>query len=277
MQAVNLLPSEQRPARPAASAAAADAREAPIGALAVLAILAVAVIAVALHVQGTNTVKDREAELASVTAQVQVVSARAAKLQRYTAFEALATQRQQTVGALARGRFDWAPTLTDIARVLPGDAYLGTLCGDAGAGGCTATLRSGLPNATAVTMTGCTTSQDAVATLMTRLRNVRGVTRVTLESSMRATTGADATDSATPGTRPCPKGDPPQFSLVVFFGRAPIAAAGQANAVATPTPAATPAAGATATPTPATPAAGTTAGQPAPTATAAAATPASTP
>jgi Tfp pilus assembly protein PilN len=255
MQAVNLLPSAERPTlvRPGAPKASGPV-DVPVGALTVLAVLVVAIVAVALHVQGKNVVKDREAELAAVTAETQAVEAQSQQLQRYQDFQALAATRAQTVGALARGRFEWAPTLRDVARVLPGDAYLSGFCADAGAGGCETGLRSAIPNASAIAVTGCTRAQAAVATLMTRLRDVRGVTRVSLDSSVAAEGGKSDGDTA------CPSGDPPTFSIVAFFERDPVGTAGQANPAgataaatptATPVPAgATPTASPTASPTP---------------------------
>ena len=98
---------------------------------------------------------------------------------------------------------------------------------------------------------------------MSRLRNVQGVTRVSLSKSEKAAAAAPAAASTTEAG-PCGKGSPPKFEIVVFFEKATVgtaladvtgdtgaaagttaapAASGKAadsSAASTPTPAATP-------------------------------------
>jgi hypothetical protein len=81
---------------------------------------------------------------------------------------------------------------------------------------------------------------------MARLRDVDGVTRVTLSKSdkqkVSASTGTDAL--ATRNAMPCGSGLRPTFELVIFFEHAPAAVqvppAGSTAAGATPKPAPTP-------------------------------------
>ena len=72
---------------------------------------------------------------------------------------------------------------------MPADVYLssldGTVGGDAAGGGSRPPRRHHA--APAIELTGCTKNQPAVATLMSRLRNVHGVTRVSLAKSEKAT------------------------------------------------------------------------------------------
>ena len=61
---------------------------------------------------------------------------------------------------------------------------------------------------------------------MSRLRNVQGVTRVSLSKSEKSDTaaangGSSATGGSTVG--PCGKGSPPSFEVVVFFEKAAVA------------------------------------------------------
>jgi hypothetical protein len=103
--------------------------------------------------------------------------------------------------------------------------YLSSLRGTVGngtssGGGSASGLRGAIGSAPAMELSGCTKSQPAVATLMSRLRNVQGVTRVSLSKSEKvnaAATGGGTTVGA------CGKGSPPSFEIVVFFEKAAVA------------------------------------------------------
>src|SRR4051794_6138315 len=108
MKAVNLLPSEQRgSARTTAATAKPEKGTPPFAAFILLGLLAFAVAGSALSALAGNTVKDRRAELAKVTADASAVKARASALQTYADFDGVATQRVSTVRGLAMARFDW--------------------------------------------------------------------------------------------------------------------------------------------------------------------------
>jgi Tfp pilus assembly protein PilN len=271
MKAVNLLPSDLRGAgKPAPAAVTPGAQAAGrAGAFAVLGVLAFSVVALAAYVLASNTVKDRQAHLDQVTAQAASVTQRAAKLKPYADFEAAALMRMETVKNLADGRFGWEQALRDLARAVPADVTLTSLSGSisnssgasgGGAGGSAASdpLRSAI-SAPAISLQGCSTGQRGVAELMTRLRAIRGVTRVSLSKSERpdaSSTTAPTGGSGTTGIQ-CKGKRPPTFSVVVFFEHASVPATatdvttsttasattttGSGTASATPTPAATPA------------------------------------
>ena len=108
----------------------------------------------------------------------------------------------QTVKDLANSRFDWEQALRDLSRAVPADVTIGSFKGDLGstqgaaAGG--SALRSAL-TAPAITLTGCTYSQTKVAKLMARLRNIDGVTRVSLsKSDKEATADGSSTERNAP-------------------------------------------------------------------------------
>jgi Tfp pilus assembly protein PilN len=240
MKAVNLLPGDQRGSQKTRAAASpAQPSGAAFGAYIVLGVLAFAVVAMAGYVLVTNTVKDRKAELAQVTREAEATQAKAAALQSFADFKALADQRVQTVSSLASSRFDWDRSLADLSRALPSDVHLKSLSGTTGtqvsSGG--GSLRGAI-QAPALELSGCTTSQQGVARLMSRLRNVRGVTRVTLTKSDKDGAGAVtvAPTAADGSTQPslCPKGSPPAFDLIVFFERAAVAAGATPNLGAAP-------------------------------------------
>ena len=58
---------------------------------------------------------------------------------------------------------------------------------------------------------------------MSRLRNVQGVTRVSLSKSEKATQRRRRSAGHAGG--PCGKGSPPNFEIVVFFEKATVARA----------------------------------------------------
>jgi hypothetical protein len=97
------------------------------------------------------------------------------------------------------------------------------MTGDVGAsasgGGGGSGIRSAI-SAPAIELSGCTRNQPAVATLMSRLRNIQGVTRVSLAKSEKA----DDVAAGTEVVAPCGKKSPPTFNVVVFFEKATVGA-----------------------------------------------------
>jgi Tfp pilus assembly protein PilN len=280
MRAVNLLPTDLRsgPKGPAPAVSAGVEDTGGIGAYIVLGVLAFAVAALAAYVLAGNAVKDRKAELARANAESAAVTRQVTALKPYADFENVANARVQTVRDLAHSRFDWEQALRDLSRAVPADVTIASFKGDLGASNSGGNIRGAI-TAPAITLTGCTYSQTKVAELMARLRNIDGVTRVSLSKSDKEATAASSSDAdrmAPNATGYCGKANVPAFEMVVFFEGAAAAstaptpgAAAPATTTTSTTPGATatPAAGAT-TPA-ATPAAGAT-----PAATAA---PASTP
>jgi Tfp pilus assembly protein PilN len=224
MKAINLLPTDLRGTPKTAAPKAAIAPEEPggIGAFVVLGALAACVVALAAYVLTTNTVKDRQAQLEAVSAQAEATRRAVDQLKPYADFQAMAETRIQTVKDLASSRFDWEQALRDISRAVPADVTLrelkGTISGGAGGGG--SAIRSAIA-APAIELKGCASGQEQVATLLARLRNVDGVTRVSLNKSLKP----DATQ-ATAGASPiagaavaagCAGKRPPNFEIVMFF------------------------------------------------------------
>ncbi|HVL94978.1 MAG TPA: PilN domain-containing protein [Solirubrobacteraceae bacterium] len=221
-----------------------------MGAYAVLGVLAFAVAALAVYTLTTNTIKDRRVQFAQVERETADVQAKARALQHFADFKTVAEQRVATVRSLADSRFDWEQALRDLSRALPADVHLRTLNGTTGTqvtGGSSTNPLRGAVQAPAVELSGCTTSQAAVARLLSRLRNVRGVTRVTLAKSDKdngnvGVTAATTADGKIPASL-CPKGAPPAFEVVVFFERAAVPANAAPNVgAAAPASSAAPAA-----------------------------------
>ena len=96
---------------------------------------------------------------------------------------------------LVDSRFDWAHAFHEFGRVLPTQTSISSLNGSIGTGGSAGASSSGSASASApatgasggaaptFTLSGCATSQSAVALTLERLRLIDGVREVTLQSS----------------------------------------------------------------------------------------------
>jgi Tfp pilus assembly protein PilN len=229
MKAVNLIPKESRSNRAIKTGKLGLSHG-------VVGVLLIAVAFVAVYVLENNTISDRQAKLTTLHAEVNQEQALAASLTQYTSFEQQAQQRVGTVRTIIASRFDWQNTLTDLSRVVPSGTHLtsltGTIVPSASAGGAGGGSGGGLRaaiNAPAFELVGCTGSQDDVANLMSRLRLINGVTRVTLNTSNRtflngallglktasASTGTTGSTGLV-GIASC-GASPTAFDLVVFF------------------------------------------------------------
>jgi Tfp pilus assembly protein PilN len=249
MRAVNLLTPELRSSQKGSSAPRPSVMTTSggIGAMVVLGALALTVAGLAGYVLSTNVVKDRQANLATVSAKNDATVKRAAELKPYSDFQTLAQERASTVQSLASARFDWEQSLRDLSRALPKQVFLSSLTGTVGGGsGATGSGIRGAISSPAIELVGCTKSQPAVASLMSRLRNVQGVTRVSLAKSEKTDTQASSTSGA--AVNPCGKGSPPNFDVVVFFEKATVSDALATATGDTGTAAAGGATGSTATP-----------------------------
>jgi Tfp pilus assembly protein PilN len=229
MKAINLLPPDlkgtPKGASPKAKAAATTDEPAGIGAFVVLGALALCVAALAAYVLTTNTVKDREAQLAAAKTEAETTIRRVSQLKPYADFQQMAETRIQTVKDLASSRFDWEQALRDISRTVPADVTLtslnGTISGGTGTGG--SSVRTAI-SSPAIELKGCTRGQKQVATLLSRLRAVDGVTRVSLSKSVKPAAAAANTAVASAPQTGCGEGRPPQFELVMFFERSKVPA-----------------------------------------------------
>jgi Tfp pilus assembly protein PilN len=234
MKAVNLIPEEHRrgpghgPARSGA------------GVYLFLGALAIMLIGTAAYVLSANAIKERRGEVTQVKLEATAAAAEASALKPYADFAALKQKRVQTVKSLAESRFDWEHVLGDLSRAMPTSAWLTSFTGTVnpdvqltGPGG--SPLRSSL-KVPAVVLTGCAKSQSQVAHMMARMRLIKGVTRVSLDSSSKpdaavpsagqtGEAGSSGSGGNTGKAAPagagssCTGGDAkvPEFRLVIFF------------------------------------------------------------
>jgi Tfp pilus assembly protein PilN len=240
MRAVNLIPAEQRGGAPVGAGRSEG------GAYAVLALMGGLAILAALYGHARHEVSSRRGQAASLAAQAQQAQAATTQLAPYTSFIALRQARVQAVSQLAGSRFDWAHVFHEFGRVLPSDVSITSLSGTVGATSATSApaassstssatssakgsaVTSATPPGTVptFTLTGCATSQRAVAQTLGRLRLIDGVSAVTLQSSTAASTSGTSSASAGAGGAAggCPAADP-VFNIQMTFEPLPAAAA----------------------------------------------------
>jgi Tfp pilus assembly protein PilN len=186
MKAVNLIPADQRRGAGGIAGRSGGIVYVVAGGLAVVVALGV------LYAFAVSSVGDREGKLVTVTAQVSAVQAQAAALAPYVAVKQLRQSAVSNVVGLAEQRFDWPDAMAQLALALPRDVSLSTLSGSTAAGAVTGAAApltatpSTLTGAGAgFSLAGCASSQAEVATVLTRLAQVPGVTNVSLTQASK--------------------------------------------------------------------------------------------
>lgn len=252
MRAVNLIPSEER----------SGGGRTGVAVYVFLGVLGAVAVGLAALVLTNNQIDHRRAKLTEAQVKATAAEAEAKALKPYADFAALREKRVQTVDSLAKSRFDWPRVLDDLSRAMPRSAWVQTFTGtvspgvSAGGGGAGTGLRGAIA-APAVELSGCATSQTEVARMMTRLRLIKGVSRVSLGSSAKADTSGSsaATGDGNSGQGSgCESANWPQFSVVLFFeGETPATPSATATTATATTaaPAGTTTTGTTTTPAPA--------------------------
>jgi Tfp pilus assembly protein PilN len=232
VRAVNLIPSDER-------RGAGGAGRAGMAAYVVLGVLAALVVMLTVHTLAGRQVDQKRAELADTKAKADRFQAEAKRLTAYSDFAALRAKRLQTVASLAKSRFDWAGALHEVARTIPRNTQLTSLTGtvapgvaiEGGSG--TDPLRSSLP-VPAFELKGCTASQADVARMISAMRRIEGVQRVSLSSSEKAETAGSGDEDCRGGSDKVPA-----FSMTVFFeanaSAAPAATAPASSSTPAPT------------------------------------------
>lgn len=220
MRSVNLIPADAR-GRAGGSRGPSTGMQVPVYVL--LGFLAAAVALVTIYVLANNSITARKATLASLQAQVTQEQAAVTRLGEFTKFSQLAQTRISTVRAIAAARFDWHTALSDLSKVVPANTTLQSITGtvvpgaNAGSGAGAGSLRGAI-SAPAFELTGCTATQDDVARLMSQLRLINGVTRVSFSTSQVSSTGSS---SGVGGSGTGCAASSANFNIVVFFTAVP--------------------------------------------------------
>jgi Tfp pilus assembly protein PilN len=214
MRAVNLVPQDSRRGGMGPSLGRMGASHVLIG------LLLVAVGYVTFYVLTNNQIAQKKTQLASLQQSVTREQAAVARLASYQKFEKLAQARAETVREIAASRFDWYGALSDLSKVVPTNTTLQSLSAtvapniSGGSAGSASGIRGDV-DAPAFELTGCTGTQDEVAQLMSRLRLINDVSRVTLASSTKP--GGGSSTTASTGAKTGCAANGPSFDMVVFF------------------------------------------------------------
>jgi Tfp pilus assembly protein PilN len=247
---VNLIPPEDRRGEHA------PMRTGPVPYV-VVGVLLAALAGVAALVLTSNQIADRKSEVAKLERQDAAVSARAQRFAAYSQFRTLREQRVATVTSLADSRFDWERVMRELSLVLPNDVWLVSLTATAspsvslnGGGGSSSGSSggSGLRGSAAgpaLEISGCASSQDAVAGFVTTLKDIDGVTRVGVQSSALpdqsggagVSTGGGASSGGSSGSDCQTRDFIARFEIVVAFDAAPVPVTSSTAPVAPAAPA----------------------------------------
>lgn len=225
MRPVNLIPSDQR------QGAHAPMRTGPVPYILVGALAAI-LIGVALLVITGNQISEREHQVAQLKSEDAAASREAQRLAGYVQFQSLHEQRVATITSLADSRFDWERVMRELSLVLPSDVWLTALSasatGDSEGGGTTGGSLAGSIAGPALALSGCADGQEAVAGLVTALKDIDGVTRVGVESSelpaQEEGTGSAGAEAGGGGAECQTRNFIAKFSLIVAFDAAPVPA-----------------------------------------------------
>ena len=222
--------------------AGTQSRRLPAAALPPLALqvgcglLALVAVAVVYMVVLSNQVSGGREDLRDIASSLTQSEQKAAALKPYSDFVAATQKRHDAVASVAKTRFKWDRTMTELARVAPKGVWLtsakATLTPatqvEGGAGG-TSGLRNVLSNP-AVELVGCAASEKSVPTYIDRLHLMTGVTDVGFSrTAQTAKEGAGAGGCQSTGKKSS------SFELVTYFKQQ---SAPQAAGATTTTPAA---------------------------------------
>jgi Tfp pilus assembly protein PilN len=228
MRPVDLRPTEEKGARGSS----------PLGArtggvpYALIAGLALAVLGAAAWGLNTKSISDKEAELAALEQEERQAAAKAQALGPYAQFRAAQEQRSATVSSLAQSRFDWERVMRELSLVIPSDVWLVELTGTVAPG---VTVAEGTEiNARqtvagpALSLIGCASSQDSVASFVNALEDIDGVTRVGVTASERPELSASGGGSEGSDQGDCRTRDFIfRFEMVIGFDEVPAPATAQ--------------------------------------------------
>jgi Tfp pilus assembly protein PilN len=202
---INLIPEEER-----RRGSGVVTRTGPVAYL-IVGALGVLLIGVVMLVLVSNSISDRESEVARLETEKTAATAQATKLGPYIDFKQVSEDRIRTVAELADSRFDWVRVIRQLSLVLPGDVYFESF-GASGGGG------EGGVSGPSLNIGGCADGQPAVAGFVASLKDIAGVTRVELDNS---TVNKEGEGGGSGGGDPCSKPGAAKFEVLVAFDAAP--------------------------------------------------------
>ncbi|MEJ7785767.1 MAG: PilN domain-containing protein, partial [Solirubrobacteraceae bacterium] len=219
------------------------------------AMLAVVLAAIVYLVVISNQVSSDRERLGQISAEIVGAEKKTAALKPYDDFAKAAAKRHDAVASVAKNRFKWDRTLTEIAQVAPDNVWLtkldGTLAPATAAVGAPGTVTGALTPS--LKLAGCAANERNVPAYIDRLHLMTGVTEVGFSRAEKLDKKADGAAVAG-GGGDCFNNDTKaaKFELTTFFKQQPAPGITATPAATTTTPTApAPAAGTTPTTAPA--------------------------
>lgn len=235
MRPVNLIPLDQRRGEDA------PVRTGPLAYI-FIGFLVFVLVAVIATVMLGNSVEGKRSEVASLEGQAAESQARVQALSPYVSFQQLRDARVQTVGSLARSRFDWERVIREVTKLIPQGVWLQNMTGTvkpdvAVENSAGVPLRAAIPGP-ALELKGCARSQTDIARLIAAVNDVDGVTRVGAVNgtkSQRNTGDEGSGDAEGAGNADSCPASSPAFQLVAAFDEIAVPEVpGEAGAAVTP-------------------------------------------
>jgi len=221
MRAVNLLPPTDR---------TQVAKPAPAGSSQLfLGILAVAVLAMLIVVFSQNQITSKKEEVAKLNAETQEAQQESSSLGSFGQFAEIKKTRVESIGELAKTRFDWERLMREMALVLPKDTWISSVNASSTgqtdpAGGASPTSAATTSGTPAAEIVGCSKTQSRVAETMVRLKNLYRADDVTLKESTGpeddGSASSASSSSATSGSEGGSCGTYYRFTATVTFSTA---------------------------------------------------------
>jgi type IV pilus assembly protein PilM len=203
-----------------------------------VALLAAAVVYLVVV---SNQVSSGREQLGTLSTQLVQSEQQAADLKPYADFAAATTTRRTAITSVAKTRFKWDRTLTELARVAPDGVWLTSVKGtlspstqvEGGATGGTTGLRAALTSP-ALELSGCAAAESSVPAYIDRLQLLTGVTDVGFNRSERLE--KKSTAAAAAGSGDCRGNDAKaaKFELVTYFKQLPAQIAAAATTPGAP-------------------------------------------
>ena len=205
-----------------------------------LALVAAAIVYIVIL---SNQVNGGREDLRDIATNLQQSEQKAAALKPYDDFAKATQKRHDAVASVAKTRFKWDRTMTELARVAPDGVWLtsakATLTPTTqveGGGGGTSGLRSVL-SSPAVELAGCAASEKSVPSYIDRLHLMTGVTTSASAAPRTDAVAKNATAAAASAGGCQSTGDKKSssFELVTYFKQqsAPVAAGATTTTPAT--------------------------------------------
>jgi len=178
MKRINLLPQEVVVRR--------RQRRQTVG-LAAIAVVFVLLLAVVWFLR-QGQLRGHEDRLAEAQARVQTLEAQVAQLQTFALLDQTVKQKEATLATAMAGDVAWSRLLIELSMIIPGDAWLTSFNGSAGAG-TQPVQATAAPSTGTLSFAAITFDFPGVARWITRLQELESLQNIWVPSATKAEIG----------------------------------------------------------------------------------------